>query len=144
RRKAGFVAGRAAFPFYQAQPAALALAIFAPGDAEQPGAERPPKIGTRIEPADMLPGKDKGVLRQIVGIGRVAAKPPQKGAQGLLVHPDQPPEGGSRTGLGVSHPGRFGAVLAHRLSLSSGGQPRGMNSSERKLLMARAAKIIIG
>src|SRR3954466_4390431 len=90
----------------------------------------------------MFPGEDERLLRDVVGIG--GPQPPQKSAQGLLMHVDQTPEGVGRTGPGARHQSRFGTVLRHRSSLSRGGQPRDMNSSERKLLKARAAKTIIG
>jgi len=90
----------------------------------------------------MFPGKDKSLLRQIVG--NPSTQPAQKRAQPLLVHLDQTPKSVGRTGPGACHQDRFGSVLDHRRSLSSGGQPRGMNSKERKLLKARAAKIIMG
>src|SRR6185312_6882035 len=124
------------------QPATLALAMFAPGDAEKPRTEG----ARRIEAADMFPGKDKTFLRQIVGVGRIAAEPPQKGPQSLLVHLDQPPESGSRTGPGVLHPGRFGGSVRHRggPSRSEGGRSRRLMRSDRPLLSARATKMTKG
>src|SRR6185369_10969549 len=95
-----------------AQPAALAFAEFAPGNAEQPGTERAAKIGTRIETRDMFPGEDERLLCNVVGIAR--AQPSQEGAQSLLVHMDQTPESVGRTGPGACHQDRFGNALDHR------------------------------
>src|SRR3954469_7016385 len=90
------------------QPAALALAVLAPGNAEQPGA----KTAGGIETVDMLPGEDETFLRQVVRIGR--AQPAQESAQALLVHMDQTPESVGRTGLGARHQGRFGISIRHK------------------------------
>src|SRR5262249_22464423 len=87
----------------QPKPAALSLAIFAPGNAEQPR----PKIPSGVKAADMFPGKNESLLRQVIGIGMIARQPPQKGAQRLLVQAHKLREIFRRTGPGPLYPGMF-------------------------------------